>query len=66
MSQKSIKAYLDTDLHRQFKVECVKRDLHMSDVIAELIKEWLEKISKKDSGGKAIRANSKPPRSKPK
>ncbi|MEO0967150.1 MAG: plasmid partition protein ParG [Cyanobacteria bacterium J06639_18] len=48
MNQKSIKAYLDSDLHKEFKVECVKRDLHMSDVIAELIKEWLKKIKKKN------------------
>ncbi len=33
---------LDEELHMEFKLLCVRRRVTMSEVVAELIREWVE------------------------
>jgi len=43
---------LDDDLHMEFKLLCVRKRLSMSEVVKELIREWVEGQKGELSDGK--------------
>jgi uncharacterized protein YbaP (TraB family) len=41
-----INAYVPVDIKQEFKLECLKAGKTMSDVIEELVADWLKKRTK--------------------
>jgi hypothetical protein len=39
---KKLQMNVDETLHRDFKMECLKQDREMTEVVVELIKDWLK------------------------
>ncbi|AUT00524.1 CopG family transcriptional regulator [Nostoc sp. CENA543] len=43
--------YLPKQLHRQLKAAAVAQERQMSDIVAELVEQWLKKAGSEDTGG---------------
>jgi len=39
---KRLQVNIPEDLHKRFKLACLHQDLEMTDVVKELVKNWLE------------------------
>jgi metal-responsive CopG/Arc/MetJ family transcriptional regulator len=44
---KNLNVHLDDELHRRFKVVCAQEAKEMSEVVRQLIQEYVEKSEKK-------------------
>lgn len=42
--------YLPKQLHRQLKATAVAQERQMSDIVAELVEQWLRKMGSEDTG----------------
>ncbi|HEY9692226.1 MAG TPA: plasmid partition protein ParG [Oculatellaceae cyanobacterium] len=49
MGKETMHVVIPSDLKKQFKAACVMEGVNMSDVVVELLKDWMEKRK-----GKAI------------
>ncbi len=47
-----INAYVPTSIKQEFKLECLKAGTTMSDVIQELVSDWLKKRQSSQSKAK--------------
>ncbi len=42
MEKGNVTFKIDIKLHKKFKLECLKKDIHMSDVVEQMINLWLK------------------------